>query len=127
MRANRSYDVAAGGLADRKKLHASIASATNVNSTHDVAGTQVKRGIFEGEPFHPEAAPLCPLFGALYRDDTLRDALKRHLLPHLEKQEMRLQANDGVGGAFPRSAARDARRSSSTRVKAVASGFEPHR
>ncbi|KAK7253242.1 hypothetical protein SO694_00001173 [Aureococcus anophagefferens] len=40
-----------------------------------------------------------PLFLELYRDRTLIRALAP-LLPDLEKQEMRLQVNDGVRGAF---------------------------
>ena len=101
MRSNRSYNVGGGesGADDRAALHRTIAAATNDGGAITLDGTTVKRGIWEAEPYHPDVQKHAPLFLELYRDRTLIRALAP-LLPDLEKQEMRLQVNDGVRGAF---------------------------
>ncbi|KAH8062959.1 hypothetical protein JL721_8574 [Aureococcus anophagefferens] len=101
MRSNRSYNVGGGesGADDRAALHRTIAAATNDGGAITLDGTTVKRGIWEAEPYHPDVQQHAPLFLELYRDRTLIRALAP-LLPDLEKQEMRLQVNDGVRGAF---------------------------
>ena len=99
MRSNRSYSVPDGANGDRSQLHSTIAAATNDGGAISLDGTVVKRGIWEAEPYHPDIQDHAPLFLELYRDRTLLRALAP-LLPDLEKQEMRLQVNDGVRGAF---------------------------
>ncbi|KAH8078197.1 hypothetical protein JL720_9876 [Aureococcus anophagefferens] len=98
---NRSYSVAVAGdgAADAPATNRARLAAAAARKADDVDGATLKKGIWEAEPHQPGVAAAAPTLCRLRDDGTLAACLAP-LLPEVAGQTLRLQVNDGRGGAF---------------------------
>ena len=101
---NRSYSVASAegdGAADAPAANRRRLDAAAANDAGTVAGTALKKEIWETEPHRPGTRAAAPMLSSLLHDRTLVDAVAPLFSTgQARTAALRLQVNDGVDGCF---------------------------